>query len=62
MDIIYTTNTDGQGAVFADRTAAEEVAQIWAALRDSETWGEFKSRHAAGRVRHRAGEPRTRQR
>lgn len=43
MDIIYTTNTDGQGAVFADRGVAEDVAQVWAALRGSETWGEFKA-------------------
>ncbi len=43
MHIVYTTNTDGQGAVFAERTAAEEVAQVWAALRDSQTWGEFKA-------------------
>lgn len=43
MDIVYTTNTDGAGAVFAERTAAEEVAQVWAALSDSKTWREFKA-------------------
>ena len=43
MDIVYTINTEGAGAVFAERAAAEESAQVWSALRESKTWGEFKA-------------------
>lgn len=44
MDIVYNINNEAQGAaVFAERSLAEEVAQIWQALRSATTWGEFKA-------------------
>lgn len=43
MDIIYTTNCEGRGVVFAERAQAEEVGQVWQALKHSGSWGEFKA-------------------
>ena len=44
MDIVYRVGGDGyEGALFAERDSAERVAQIRQALRESTTWGEFRS-------------------
>lgn len=43
MDIVYRVGGDGYDSVlFAQRDAAERVAQIRLALRTSSTWGEFR--------------------
>lgn len=45
MDIVYRVGGDGyDGALFAERSAAERVAQILTALRESSTWGEFRAK------------------
>lgn len=41
MDLLYTTNSDGAGAVFAERRLAESVNRVHTALRDATTWGEL---------------------
>lgn len=44
MDIVYRVGGDGyDGALFAERDAAERVAQIRDALHESTTWGEFRA-------------------
>lgn len=43
MDLLYTTNTDGAGAVFAERDHAESVARLHAAFRTATTWGELRA-------------------
>lgn len=40
MDLVYKEHLDH--LVFAERAQAERVEQIWTALRESTTWGEFR--------------------
>lgn len=44
MDIVYRVGGDGYDCVlFAERSAAERVAEILDALRSSSTWGQFRA-------------------
>jgi hypothetical protein len=44
MDIVYRVGGDGYDCVlFAERSTAERVAQTFAALRESTTWGQFRA-------------------
>lgn len=43
MDIVYRVGGEAfECALFAERSKAERVAQIWRALNESKTWGEFR--------------------
>ena len=48
MEIVYQVRGDGVGVTFARRSDAEYVAQIWKALDNSKTWGEFRANLPVG--------------
>jgi hypothetical protein len=42
LDLVYTPS-DYFGVVFAERDVARRTAQIWRAVQESTTWGEFRA-------------------
>ena len=42
LDLVYTLSTHF-GVVFAERDVARRTAQVWHAVQDSKTWGEFRT-------------------
>jgi hypothetical protein len=42
LDIVYTDSAPFLGALFSERETAKRAAQIWRAVTQSTTWGEFR--------------------